>query len=224
MEDLHLAGARFRPLPCGALWWPERRLLVVADLHLEKGSSLARAGWLVPPYDSADSLHRLEAAQRATGAEVIVALGDSFHDRDGPGRLPVTARDSIDRLLRRARILWVVGNHDGESAARLGGSAVDELALDGIIFRHEACAAERGPEVSGHYHPAVHLALAPGRRAFRRCFALAGQRLVLPAYGSYAGGLDVRSPDLVAALGEAPVAILPTARGLLRVPPERTLA
>ncbi len=223
-ETIDLGPASFRPLPCGALFWPRHRLLIVADLHLEKGSALARQGWLVPPYDSADTLQRLEAAAEGTGASALLALGDSFHDADGPRRLEAGARACLDRLFARLDVVWVTGNHDGDSGAALGGRTAPEIEIDSIRFRHEALAHETAFEVSGHFHPRVGLTVAPGRRLSRRCFALAGHRLVLPAYGSYAGGLDIDSPDLLAALGARPTAILPTSRGLLRVPPERTPA
>lgn len=222
--EINLGPAWFRPLPCGALFWPRHKLLVVADLHLEKGSALARQGWLVPPHDSADTLQRLEAVANDTGASTILALGDSFHDPDGPRRLEARARACLDRLFARLEIIWVTGNHDGESGASIGGKTAPEIEIEAIRFRHEALPGEMAPEVSGHFHPRLSLPVAPGRRLARRCFALAGHRLVLPAYGSYAGGLDVHSPDLVAALGARPIAILPTSRGLLRVPPERAPA
>lgn len=224
MDGLALGSAWFRPLSCGALFWPVEGLLVVADLHLEKGSSLARAGWLLPPYDSEDTLTRLERALETTGATRVLALGDSFHDPDGPRRLPAQARHRLDRLQARAPFTWITGNHDSDSAGALGGTVVGEALIGGVRFRHEAEPGEAGCEVSGHFHPCVRLAVAPGRRLARRCFALAGNRLVLPAYGSFAGGLDVGSPDLVAALGAPPIAVLATARGLLRVNPERTPA
>ncbi len=220
METLRLGGHALAPLPCGALFWPARRLLIVADLHLEKGSALARQGWLVPPYDSRDTLARLERAIATTGATAVLALGDSFHDAAGPCRLPDAERHRLAALIARVDWTWIVGNHDGHAPGTLGGRVVREWEVEGLRFRHEAGGA--GPEVSGHFHPKVRL---PGVRGpARRCFALAGERLVLPAYGSYAGGLDIASPELAEALGEPPVALLPSARGIVRIVPERCAA
>lgn len=220
METLSLGDHALAPLPCGALFWPARGLLVVADLHLEKGSALARQGWLVPPYDSRETLARLERAVATTGATAVVALGDSFHDADGPRRLPDAERRRLAALIARVDWTWIVGNHDGDVPGTLGGRVVQEMAMEGLRFRHEAGGPV--PEISGHFHPKVRL---PGVRGpARRCFALAGERLVLPAYGSYAGGLDVSSPELARALGEPPVALLPSARGIVRIVSARCAA
>lgn len=228
------AGETLHPLTCGALFWPARETLLVADLHLEKGSAFARKGWLLPPHDSVDTLRKLAAAVRLTGARDVVALGDSFHDADGPARLPEAARELLAALLDSTRWLWVTGNHDGESGAALGGQAVPEVRLGGIALRHEAelykpdvaepyrsDAAEpdrSGAEISGHFHPKVLLELRTGRRVSRRCLALAGERLVLPAYGAFAGGLFVDDPAFARALGARPEALLALPEGLLRIP------
>jgi hypothetical protein len=222
--SLSFAGARLVLMRCGAVWWPAERLLLVADLHLEKGSAFARRGWLLPPHDSADTLARLAAAVEATGAARVVCLGDSFHDPDGPARMLPAARARLFGLLRHAEFLWVTGNHDGASAAMLGGWAVPELVVAGIALRHEACPARPGAEISGHFHPKVSLTLRTGRRVSRRCFALAGERLVLPAYGAYAGGLAVDDPAIAAALGRAPDALVALGTGLVRLPATRAAA
>ncbi|MGL6042395.1 MAG: ligase-associated DNA damage response endonuclease PdeM [Sandaracinobacteroides sp.] len=213
------AGAELRALPCGALWWPEQDLLLVADLHLEKGSAFALQGWLLPPHDSLDTLQRLQGAVAATGASRVAVLGDSFHDTGGPGRLEPPALELLKALLHGRQWLWVTGNHDGRSAAQLGGEAVTETEIAGICLRHEADPGCALPEISGHYHPKVRIALRTGRRVSRRCLALAGQRLVLPAYGAYAGGLPVDDPAFRRALGSWPEALVAVAEGLIRVPP-----
>ena len=211
------AGSRFQPLPCGALYWPEQGALLVADLHLEKGSAFARRGWLLPPYDSLDTLNRLAAAVSATGAVRLFALGDSFHDSGGTARLGDEARERLRGIMRMCEIVWITGNHDGDSGATLGGMAVAEIEVAGILLRHEAERQEVRPEISGHFHPKVTLALRTGRRVTRRCVAATDRKLVLPAYGAYAGGLDVGDPAFRVALGEAPDAVLPVAGKLLRV-------
>jgi DNA ligase-associated metallophosphoesterase len=211
------AGETLQPLPCGALFWPARSVLLVADLHLEKGSSFARAGWLLPPHDSLDTLRKLADAVQSTGARRVVALGDSFHDTGGPGRLLPAARALLESLMAAVEWTWVVGNHDGSSADALGGQTVAELALDGIALRHEALPHISGAEISGHYHPKVLLELRTGRRVSRRCFAQTADRLVLPAYGAYAGGLFLDDPALVHALGARPDALLALPEGLVRL-------
>lgn len=211
------AGTALRALPCGALFWPGQQLLLVADLHLEKGSAFARRGWLLPPHDSLETLGRLIAAVERTGARAVAALGDSFHDAAGAAAMPAAARELMARLTAMTELIWVTGNHDGASAGVLGGRVVDELLLEGVRLRHEAVPGCAEPEISGHFHPKVRLPLRTGRQVSRPCLALAGDRLVLPAYGAYAGGLSVDDPAFVAALGQAPEAIVPVAGGLIRL-------
>jgi DNA ligase-associated metallophosphoesterase len=215
--SLSFAGQDFRPLPCGALLWPAERLLIVADLHLEKGSHFARRGWLLPPHDSLDTLQRLAATIADVAPRGVVALGDSFHDEAGAERLPPGARALLQALIGRVDWLWITGNHDGDSAVRLGGRTAVEVELAGIAFRHEAAAGACGPEISGHFHPKLLLPLRTGRRVSRRCLALTPARLVLPAYGAYAGGLSVDDPALAAALGARPDAVVALADGLIRL-------
>ncbi len=212
-----LAGTALQVLTCGALFWPEQDMLLVADLHLEKGAAFARRGWLLPPHDSLETLGRLIAAVERTGARRVAALGDSFHDAAGAAMMPEAARALMARLTARAEMIWVTGNHDGASAAALGGQVVDELVLDGIRLRHEAVPGCMQPEISGHFHPKVRLPLRTGRQVSRPCLALVGDRLVLPAYGAYAGGLSVDDRAFVDALGQSPEAIVPVAGGLIRL-------
>lgn len=215
--SLTLGGQLFRALPCGALYWEAESMLLVADLHLEKGSSFAAKGWLLPPHDSQETLQRLREAIRMTGARRVAALGDSFHDRTGAGRLPAPAQALLTDLLAGADWLWVTGNHDGDSAADLGGRAVAEVRIGGIWLRHEAVPGWDGPEISGHFHPKARVPLRGGRQVSRRCLARAGERLVLPAYGAYAGGLFVDDPAFAEALGRQPDALVPLAHGFVHL-------
>ena len=215
--SLHLGGETFHALPCGALFWEAESLLLVADLHLEKGSAFAAKGWLLPPHDSQETLQRLGRALRQTGARRVAALGDSFHDRAGPMRLPEPARALLADLLAAADWLWVTGNHDGDSGVALGGEAVPEIRIRGIWLRHEAETACREPEISGHFHPKARVPLRGGRQVARRCIARTAERLVLPAYGAYAGGLFVDDPALARALGGRPEALVPLAHGFVQV-------
>lgn len=183
-------GTHLLPDLSGALYWPTRRLLVVADLHLEKGSSLARRGVLLPPYDTRTTLDRLAALLRRHGPRTVVCLGDSFHDADGPQRLSESDAAELRRMTDAQEWLWVAGNHDPVPASQLGGRSVDELTLDGLTFRHAPRPDAPPGEVAGHLHPKATVIVA-GERVSRPCFVTDGRRLVLPAFGAYAGGLDV---------------------------------
>jgi uncharacterized protein len=188
---IHFAGETFSALPSGALFWPAERTLLVADLHLEKLSSFAGRGSLLPPYDTGLTLRRLEADLAATGAEEIVALGDSFHRDEGSSTLLDADRLRLMSLLGRARWTWIAGNHD-PAPHLLGGTCTSRLQRRALTLVHEPRRGTPGL-VAGHLHPAAHLAIN-GRSTRRPCFVHDGQVLVLPAYGSSTGTLNILSP------------------------------
>jgi uncharacterized protein len=175
----------------GALWWPDEATLVFADLHFEKGSSFARNGALLPPYDTRASLARIEGVVRRRAATRIIALGDSFHDRDAAERLDDEERDRLATLRNGIEWVWIAGNHDPAPPAWLGGRAAEEIAVGGLVFRHEPRERNAQGEVAGHLHPCATVTRR-GRSLRRRCFVSDGARLLMPAFGAYAGGLDVR--------------------------------
>jgi uncharacterized protein len=180
----------------GALVWPEERLLIVADLHLEKGSSFARRGVMLPPYDTRATLERLARVAGRHGARRILCLGDSFHDDGGPARLDAVDAARLAALAGSTELIWVAGNHDPAPPAELGGRVVEgEFRLGPLAFRHIAEPLFAAGEISGHYHPKASIDVR-GRRLSGRCFVLDERRLMLPAFGAYAGGLDVFEPAL----------------------------
>jgi DNA ligase-associated metallophosphoesterase len=174
----------------GAIFWPEEGLLAVADLHLEKGSSYARRGILLPPYDTAATLAVLAQLLTRYDPKVVIALGDSFHDGGGPHRLAASDRQTLQALPRGRDWIWITGNHDPHPAPALGGSFVATLSLGPLTFRHEPAARAAG-EIAGHLHPMARV-VQRGRSLRRRCFAGDGTRIVLPALGAFTGGLNVR--------------------------------
>jgi uncharacterized protein len=175
----------------GALIWPEESLLAVADLHLEKGSSFAARRVFLPPYDTAHTLARLTALVARFAPRRILFLGDSFHDRRGSTRIPPRERDALLHLTRRRDVVWLAGNHDPDPPDGLPGTAMESVAIGPILFRHEPSQGHAPGEIAGHLHPVARIA-ARGRSMRRRCFASDGARAVLPAFGAYAGGLNVR--------------------------------
>jgi DNA ligase-associated metallophosphoesterase len=193
MTPFTLLGEALRLDASGALWWPAQRLLAVADLHFEKGSSFAARGVLLPPYDTRATLAQLAARIRRTDPAAVVCLGDSFHDRRAPERL---ARDDLARLQSLSQDrdwIWVEGNHDRGLVPPVG-RVIDELVLGPLTFRHVPGAAPAVGEVAGHVHPKARVATRGGTFS-SRCFVTDGRRLVLPAFGAYTGGLDVRDPE-----------------------------
>lgn len=199
----HLAGERVMLDPAGVLYWPAARLLAVADLHLEKGSAAARRGALLPPWDTRLTLDRLLNRVGFWRPDVVVALGDSFHDRDGHTRLPAAETERLGRLAAAARLVWVQGNHDPDPTG-LPGEHGAEFRLGPLAFRHEALPrrpsdpplhpAERA-EICGHHHPKATVSTRGGG-VCRPCFVADATRIVLPAFGTFTGGLDVGHPAI----------------------------
>jgi DNA ligase-associated metallophosphoesterase len=176
----------------GVLYWPEHGLLAVADLHLEKGSSFARRGVLLPPYDTATTLARLAEAIARYQPKIVVALGDNFHDGGGAGRMADADRAVLNGLQRRRDWVWITGNHDPEPMRDIGGVFADMLAVGALTFRHKPMRDNADGEIAGHLHPLARVAQR-GRAVSRRCFAGDGKRMVMPAFGAYAGGLNIRN-------------------------------
>jgi len=194
--DFDCAGATLQALPAGALYWPAERLLAVADLHLEKGSSYAvNALKLLPRHDTRQTLTVLSDLVDRLKPATVVCLGDSFHDRDAVARLPDAERAEIERLTARARFVWIAGNHDPAPPPAGWGEVAEEIALGALTFRHEARFGPAKGEVSGHFHPVAALTVR-GRGLRRRCFLTDGDRLILPAFGTYAGGLNALDPAI----------------------------
>jgi DNA ligase-associated metallophosphoesterase len=176
----------------GALYMPHEATLVVADLHLEKGSSLARRGSLLPPYDTRTTLLALAGVIARYDARRVIALGDSFHDVGGPDRLDDADVGTLASMQTGREWVWVVGNHDPELPGALGGDIVADLSVGDLTLRH-APEARAACELAGHLHPVGKVVLRGGG-VRRRCFVTDGARCVMPAFGAYAGGLNVCDP------------------------------
>jgi uncharacterized protein len=189
-QPLSICGKSFVAHVSGGLYWPAEEALIVADLHLEKGSAFAGRGSLLPPYDTAETLSRLAAAIDHFQARTVIALGDSFHDAEGPQRLAASDRETLGILQDGVEWIWMTGNHDPELPASIGGHVVDTLDVGGLNLRHHPREGRATHEIAGHLHPAARLSLH-GFHIRRPCFISNGLRVVLPAFGTYAGGLNV---------------------------------
>jgi DNA ligase-associated metallophosphoesterase len=217
MVRFSFCGHELVALPQGALYWPARRALLVADLHLEKASWFAGHGQMLPPYDSLATLADLTALAAATDPQEIWCLGDSFHDVGGCERLPPQACEMLAHLTRTHRWTWITGNHDPVVPAMVGGSAMPEALVDGIVLRHEADRHDPRPEMSGHFHPKLRIHRR-GRLVSRRCFVASATKLILPAFGALTGGLEVHHPEILRAVGDRAEALVPLTNRLLRFP------
>lgn len=189
VSSVDVAGVTLVADLSGALFWEQPRLLVVSDLHLEKGSSFATRGVLLPPYDTAATLARLAAVIMRHDPRMVIALGDSFHDRSAHERLSASDRETLVTLQARRDWIWISGNHDPALPSNLGGVVATEVAIGQIVFRHEPTGA--AGEIAGHLHPKARVSTR-GRSVERRCFACDGERAVMPAFGAYTGGLNIR--------------------------------
>lgn len=193
VQPILLAGATLLADPSGVLFWETERVLLVADLHLEKGSSHALRGQFLPPFNSAATLARLAAVIVRYAPLCVIALGDSFHDRSGAARLAETDRDSLSALQSGREWIWLAGNHDPSPPQGCGGLAGETWRLGGLVLRHKPSPGRAPGEIAGHLHPIARLS-ARGRPMRRRCFVSDGARCVMPAFGAFAGGLNIRDP------------------------------
>ena len=185
-----LAGAEVAFRASGALWIEAEQALVIADLHLEKGSAYAARGQMLPPYDTREALGRLAAEVASARPRLVVMLGDAFHDARAGERLMAEDAATIGALAQGRTLVWITGNHDPDPAEGIGGRFLSTLKLGALTFRHEPL-ENAGGEIAGHLHPVARVSRR-GRAVSRRCFACDGERMVMPAFGAYAGGLNVR--------------------------------
>jgi uncharacterized protein len=209
---ISFADAEFVMAGEAALFWPKHHALLVADLHLEKASSYAIGGQMLPPYDSRATLHELAGLAAYHQAKAVWCLGDNFHDDGGEARLETEAAALLRHLTVRLDWRWIVGNHDPGIAANWGGRRFEEMEIDGLLLRHEAEPRERRPELSGHFHPKYRQVIR-GRMVSRRCFVRSASKLILPAFGALTGGLDADDAAIAKACGDARLEALVSAAG-----------
>ena len=188
-----LGGLSFTPDLSGALFCADEQLLLVADLHLEQGASLARRGLHVPPYDTVATLAMLEDVLKATGAKRLILLGDNFHDGVAHDEVREKDAERLRAITARIDTIWISGNHDPNAHDRLGGTCVDEMQLGAITLRHIPQRLKRAEfEIAGHLHPGASI-VQRGHNIRTKCFVADQRRLILPAFGSYTGALNVLS-------------------------------
>lgn len=221
--EARLCGVTVTALPDGALWVAESKALIVSDLHLEKASSFALRGQMLPPYDTHATLTRVAALMEALAPEIVVSLGDSFHDGAGVARLAERDRELVQSMIGRCDWVWVEGNHDGRAPETLGGAVRDVLHLGALVLRHEPTAGAAPGEIAGHLHPCAKVA-GRGRSVRRRCFATDGDRLVMPAFGAFTGGLNLRAEAFDPLFPDGAMALVLGKTRVLPAPQERLLS
>ncbi len=202
---LRIRGVEIVCRSAGALWIESHAILIVADLHLEKGSSFASRGQMLPPYDTRETLARLQTEVEALAPRLLVFLGDSFHDSGGEDRLEADDYAQVEALALSRTLLWLAGNHDRAAPRQLPGDTAEVFSVAGLDLVHEPSKAPQGLEVAGHLHPCAKVR-GKGASVRRRCFATDGERLILPAFGAYAGGLNLRDPAFTSLFKRRPLA------------------
>lgn len=220
---LRLGETFVAALPEGALWVESARTLIVSDLHLEKGAAFARKGQMLPPYDTRVTLARLAALIARLKPAFVVSLGDSFHDAHGPALISDEDAEALLALTRACDWLWVLGNHDPALPAWLGGSRAESVAVETLTLRHEPIPGAAPGEIAGHLHPCAKI-FGRGRSVRRRCFATDGQRLVMPAFGAFTGGLNLCDEAFAPLFPHGALALAMSKDRVLPAPPERLLA
>ena len=222
-QDVVIAGMPMQADRSGALYWPGQSIMVVADMHLEKGSALAERGSFLPPYDTRTTLGRLARTIEAYNPQTVICLGDSLHDRRAAERLTADDLEAIRRLQSGRDWFWVTGNHDPDLPASLGGEVVSEVKVGSIVLTHAPTPGPLARQIAGHLHPAARVA-RHGYVLRRPCFIADSRRLVMPAFGAYTGGLNVLDEAFAPLFGEASYrvwvigheGIYPVATGQLR--------
>ncbi len=201
LNDAHLTA-----LPSGALWWAERGLLCVSDLHFGKSGRIARkGGTLLPPYENAETLARLERDILTRNPQTIICLGDSFDDLAAFEEMEEEDHRWLTCLIAGRRWIWIEGNHD-PGPVDIGGTHVATHTEGPLVFRHIADPDKSG-EISGHFHPKTRVN-AKGRSISRPCFLIDKSRVILPAYGQYTGGLRTDTPVLQELMAPQSIAVL----------------
>lgn len=206
LEMIELGGAELVLDPGGLVYLPAQRMAIVADLHLEKGSAFARRGTMLPPYDSRATLERLERVLARYAPRQVVSLGDGFHDTAGARLITGVAADLLLTLVSRYDWHWIKGNHDHELPSTLPGTAHESLKTAGLWLQHEPKLKEL-PVLAGHLHPKARL--AHRRRTISRpCFVWNESLMILPAFGTFTGGLNVREQAIAQLLPTPRIALL----------------
>ena len=189
--ELEIAGEAFVCDPSGCLYWPKQNCMIVSDLHLEKGSSFATKGRLIPPYDTGATLNRLQLRLDYWQPKTVISLGDSFHDRDASSRIPQQYHSQLAEMMQDRDWIWIRGNHDPLAPDNFAGMDAIELTIGVITFRHEPNAGSSIGEIAGHLHPAAKINRR-GKSVRRPCFVGDGTRLIMPSFGAFTGGLNIR--------------------------------
>ncbi|MFT5000738.1 MAG: DNA ligase-associated metallophosphoesterase [Paracoccaceae bacterium] len=215
MIDIIFGGCAVTLLGSGAMLLANQSTLCVSDLHLGKSERVARrTGQLFPPYENLETLSRLEQELEVHNCKQVICLGDSFDDLDAMQDLPESDALWLTRLMAGRRWIWIEGNHD-PGPINLGGSHLESVQVARIEFRHIA-SPSIAPQISGHFHPKARV--NTGRRNISRaCFVVGKTKIIMPAFGTYTGGLSVQDP-VIATIFDSEADVVLTGNTMARFP------
>ena len=212
---IQLLGNQLELLPSRAVWWPARRMLIVADVHLGKDQVFRRYGVAIPDGVLHAEFKALDEAIEQTRAERLLVLGDWVHAPPSEGDAWPNEVLAWRNRHQQLTIDLVLGNHDRALSGWLQRWNIGEIehqrVLDGLTLSHAIDAEndDAAAGISGHWHPAARL--RSGRESLRLpAFALRDQHLILPSFGRFTGGMDGLERNgwqLLAATGQRVVSV-----------------
>ena len=209
-KDVFFADKKFSIFSNGELYWQNKKTLIISDLHFEKGSFFSESNQFIPPFDTIETLRQLTNFINVHSVEKIIFLGDLIHDKLAFQRMAIKTKEIFFEILENINCILTVGNHDNMNFLKdIGLNLTDNIIIDGICFSHYPAIDQRF-SVFGHYHPKVKLT-ANSRRIWTPCFILNKERLLMPSYGYYTGGLSIKSPE-IQKLFDRPYEIFPLAK------------
>ncbi len=192
---MRYAGETLWLLPERALWWPDKRVLWIADIHLGKAATYRALGQPVPGGTTHENLSRLSRLLNHYQPDTLVFLGDFLHAAQARTPSVLSALTAWRNQHAALTCLLVRGNHDqraGDPPQALGIEVVNEPLLMGPFAAcHHPQKHATHAVIAGHLHPALHLR-GPGRDHLRLpCFCFESGLAILPAFGEFTGGWRV---------------------------------
>ena len=193
MKDINFNNHKFQISNQGILFWFDKQIAIIADLHLEKGSSFGPSGQFLPPYDSEETLNKIFKTIKNHKIKTIILLGDTFHDKNAFDRMSEKVFILFKSLIEKYEVIFILGNH--ESKFEIGRiNFLNEYVIDDIHFIHQALQKSIF-QISGHFHPVATIKSSI-KKITAKCLLHTNNHIILPSFGTYTGGLNINDPAL----------------------------
>ena len=191
MITINFNNHKFQISKEGILFWFDKQIAIIADLHLEKGSSFGPSGQFLPPYDSEETLNKIFKTIKNHKIKTIILLGDTFHDKNAFDRMSEKVFILFKSLIEKYEVIFILGNH--ESKFEIGRiSFLNEYVIDDIHFIHQALPTSIF-QISGHFHPVASVKSSI-KKITAKCLLHTNNHIILPSFGKYTGGLNINNP------------------------------